>query len=263
MVSEFPLRPRARWGWGEPAHPELEALFAKGDDDYRAAVDGLVARVDALRAIPRHADPPRPCWDNEWWGGLDAAYHVDALATRAPTTYLEVGSGRSTMFARHTIEAGGLATRIVSIDPAPRAGIDALCDEVLRVPFEEVGDGVLDRVTSGDVVLIDGSHMATMGSDAVVALLEVLPRLPRGVLVGVDDIFLPFDYHPTWADRWYGEQYVLAAYLLGGGDGYQVRFPGLYVSRHQDLGERLDPVWQVVESRYGRTAGTLWLERPA
>ena len=146
--------------------------------------------------------------------------------------------------------------------PSPRAEVDAICDEVVRSPLEDADPGVWDRLAPGDVVLIDGSHMATMGCDTVVALLEVVPRLPAGVLVGIDDVFLPFDYHPTWADRWYGEQYVLAAYLLGGGDGYEVAFPAMYATQHDELSATLEPLWPVIESRFGRVASSLWIERP-
>ena len=60
------------------------------------------------------------------------------LAGTDPATFLEVGSGNSTKFARRAIEDHGLRTRIVSIDPEPWAEIDGLCDEVLRAPAEEV-----------------------------------------------------------------------------------------------------------------------------
>jgi hypothetical protein len=262
MLSEYPLRPRARWGWGSPPHAALDALLAKGVERYAGVIDRLVALLPELSAIDRTASPPAPSWDNDWWAGLDAAVHVEALLGRRPATYLEVGSGCSTMFARHAVERAGLPTRIVSIDPSPRAEIDALCDEVVRSPLEEADPGVWDRLAPGDVVLVDGSHMATMGCDTVVALLEVVPRLPAGVLVGIDDVFLPFDYHPTWTDRWYGEQYVLAAYLLGGGDGYEVAFPAMYATRHGDLSATLEPLWPVIESRFGRVASSFWIERP-
>lgn len=55
-----------------------------------------------------------------------------ALAAGNPATYLEVGSGNSTRFARRAITVHGLRTRIVSIDPEPRAVVDELCDEVVR-----------------------------------------------------------------------------------------------------------------------------------
>ena len=59
------------------------------------------------------------------------------------------------------------------------------------------------------------------------------------------DIFLPYDYPQSFVARFYNEQYLLAAYLLGGPDD-EVRFPCYYVARHPkeskaflDLGLRL------------------------
>ena len=43
-----------------------------------------------------------------------------------------------------------LDTRIISIDPAPRAEVDAQCDEVLRMPLEDVPMDFFDTVTAED-----------------------------------------------------------------------------------------------------------------
>ena len=52
------------------------------------------------------------------------------------------------------------------------------------------------------------------------------------------DIMLPDDYPPEWADRFYSEQYVLAAYLLAEGDRLDVELPVHYVSRDPELSPR-------------------------
>jgi hypothetical protein len=103
--------------------------------------------------------------------------------------------------------------------------------------------------------------VALMNTDATVFLLELLPRLPAGVLVGVDDVFLPWDYPPQWAARVYGEQYLLAAFLLGGADGFSVRFPGWWLTRCSSLAQQFELLWPVIENRFGRLASSLWLER--
>ncbi len=108
---------------------------------------------------------------------------------------------------------------------------------------------------------MDGSHVALMNSDATVFLLELLPRLDRGVLVGIDDVFLPWDYPPTWTRRLYGEQYLLAAFLLGGAAGYTVRFPGWWIVECSELAAHFRALWPVVENRFGRHATSFWLER--
>jgi len=235
--------------------------MAEGEDRYAGVVHRLLERLPELAGVSRIAELPEPSWDNDYWGGVDAAVHMVELLDRNPATYLEIGSGYSTVLARHAISAHGLRTRIVSIDPLPRAEVDGLCDVAIRRPLEQVGSGVAEDLEPGDVVVIDGSHVALMGTDATVALLELVPRIPPGVLVGIDDVFLPWDYHPTWAGRYYSEQYVLAGFLLGGAGGWQITFPGLYVAMLSPLASRLEPLWKIVETHFGRVAGSIWMER--
>ena len=119
------------------------------------------------------------------------------LRSRRPATYLEIGSGNSTKFAARARQDGRLDTKIVSIDPSPRAEVDALCDEVIRSPFELADLSVLDRLVPGDIVFFDGSHRVFMNSDVAAFFLDAVPRLPAGVLIGVHDIYLPDDYEPA------------------------------------------------------------------
>jgi hypothetical protein len=262
IVPEYELHPRARYGWdGRPGLARLDAAF---DAWLVEHLDPLVDQLSELstwaRSVPRAA-PSGACWENDYWGSLDAVWQVVALRRRDPARYVEVGSGFSTLFARRAIEAFGLRTRITSIDPAPRREVDAACDEVIRTPLELTDLSAFEGLQAGDVVLVDGSHVVSMNSDAVAFFLDVLPALPSGVLVGIDDIYLPWDYHPSWVRRGYGEQYLLAAYLLGGADGDHIRFPGWVVARALADDPRLADLWPTVENRFGRLASSFWLER--
>ena len=62
------------------------------------------------------------------------------------------------------------------------------------------------------------------------------PALARAVGVPA-----PYDYGPEAAERYFAEQYLLAAYLLGGGGRMQLRLPNYYVSRHPALLDELRP----------------------
>jgi hypothetical protein len=265
LVPEYSLELRARWGWdGSPVLENLAELLESQSGAFGSAIDDVLELLEWARTVPRVAAAPgEPCWENDWWGTIDALFQCAALKRRDPPTYLEVGSGFSTLFARRAIEDFGLRTKIVSIDPAPRADVDRCCDEVVRRPFEQVADTVLERLGPGDLLLFDGSHVALMNSDATAFFLEILPRLPSGVLVGIDDIFLPWDYPPTWTGRVYGEQYLLAAFLLGGAAGFTTRFPGWWLVECSPLASRFEPLWPVVENRFGRHATSFWLERDA
>jgi hypothetical protein len=261
-VPEYPLTLRSRWGWGAPAIAGVAELLAAQASAYEPLIEDVCALLEWARGIPRRAgEDGGPAWENDYWGSVDALVQCAVLRRRDPATYLEIGSGFSTRFARRAITDFGLRTRIVSIDPAPRDDVDGLCDELRRQPLQEVEPTLFDGLEPGDLILLDGSHVSLMNCDATVFFLELLPRLPAGVVVGVDDIFLPWDYPPTWAGRMYGEQYLLAALLLGGASGLRVRFPGWWLVECSPLAPRLDPMWPVVENRFGRHATSFWLER--
>jgi hypothetical protein len=68
------------------------------------------------------------------------------VATNKPRTLIEVGSGNSTRFARRAIRDHSLNSQIISIDPQPRVEVTALCDEVIRLPLEQVDLQIFERL---------------------------------------------------------------------------------------------------------------------
>jgi Methyltransferase domain len=262
LVLDYPVRPRARYGWGAPLHPGLEALIRPGVDRYRVVLEGFLAhRADfASITLDSPAAPGDPQWSNTFIPGLDGVALYSFVADERPVTYMEVGSGNSTKFVRRAIRDHSPSTTIVSIDPHPRAEVDALCDEVVRLPVEDADLTVFDRLRAGDVLFVDNSHRAFQNSDATVMLTEVIPSLPAGVLVGIHDIFLPEDYPPQWADRYYSEQYLLAAWLLGGGGGCEVVLPAHYIRSIPELDTLCDPIWAAPAlATVQRHGGAFWL----
>ena len=105
---------------------------------------------------------------------------------------------------------------------------DALCDRVIRRPLESTDLSVFADLEARDLVFLDNSHRCFMNSDVTVFFTEILPSLPAGLVYGLHDIYLPNDYPPEWAERFYSEQYLLAAYLAGGADRDQVLAPLAY-----------------------------------
>lgn len=246
IALEYPVHPTPRWGHGNPVHPELDRRLAAGRERYAELLRGVLAFRDELLRIAREPDPldpAAPSWINGFLAGLDSALLYSLLRARAPRRYVEIGSGHSTRLARRAIGDGRLPTRILSIDPAPRAEIEAICDESVREPLEALAPGRFDDLEAGDVLFLDGSHRVFTNSDTVVFFLEVLPRLAPGVLVHVHDIFLPADYPPEWNDRFYSEQYLLAAWLLADRGGLEVLLPAAWVSGQPDLAGLLAPLW--------------------
>jgi Methyltransferase domain len=234
---------RPRYGYGRPPHPELAALVSRHDDDYRARLETIVGYTSELATIPLdQAGNIEPFWRNGWLPGLDGASIYVFLRELRPARYVEIGSGNSTKFAARARRQGELPTRITSIDPFPRAEIDELCDRVIREPLETMDLAVFSELREGDVVFLDSSHAAFMNSDVTVFFLDILPRLPAGVRVGIHDIYIPDDYPREAGEVGYAEQYLLACYMLGGALVTPV-LPGIYVSRHPELSQALAPLW--------------------
>src|SRR5579864_4022388 len=250
IFLDYPVEAIPRYGYGKPAHPELTQILARNDRQYSEWLSQFLSFSDALLAIPlqQPKDSIEPCRINDWLEGLDTIAIYGFAASRNAGKYIEIGSGYSTKVVHRAIEDRGLSTRITSIDPHPRAEIDRICDEVIRQPLEKCELKVFDSLASGDILFMDGSHRSFMNSDVTVFFLEILPRLKPGVLVHLHDIFLPEDYPPYWAYRFYphrywSEQYLLAASLLGGHAGYEVVLPNYYVSTAQDLASILSAFW--------------------
>jgi len=211
-------------------YPELEPLFRRAEPAFRqvlAALDrhpDIVGRFDGAR-------PPMPRWQQDWFPGLDAAAAYALVREARPTRIVEIGSGHSTRFLARAVIDGGLATEMLCIDPAPRADIAGLADELslrlLPTTLQQAGVEVLPALAAGDMLVIDSSHLALPGTDVDLLFGRVLPRLPAGVLVHVHDVFLPDGYPDSWAWRHYAEQMVVAAWLASG--GLRLRFASRWV----------------------------------
>jgi hypothetical protein len=260
---DYSVTPRPRWGeaWGLGQHEPLVNVVRSYDQETLASVETILGFKDALRAVPeQRMNDKDPYWINGWIPGWDGAALYGFTASRQPKRYVEVGSGNSTKFVRRAINDWKLKTTITSIDPYPRAEIDGLCDQIIRQPLESVGLELFGQLSQGDICFIDNSHRSFQNSDVTVSMLEILPRLKPGVLLGLHDIFLPDDYPQDWADRYYNEQYLLASYLLGGHLGTEIVLPAFDASRRPEFASRLNAIWDLPSlQKVERHGGGFWL----
>ncbi len=260
VVLDYPAS--ARPATGSRREGKLHDLVATGEPEYRRALELIGSFSDDLARIPlRSDDPSTPTWINDFLPGLDSSAIYAFVRSREPRTYFEVGSGTSTRFARRAIEDGSLETKIVSVDPSPRAEIDALCDQVIRSPLELADPAALAELEAGDIFFLDGSHRVFTNSDATIFFCDLLPKLAPGVLVGVHDVYLPDDYPEDISDRHYSEQYLLAALLLGEPDWLRLTLAADYVSKRPELAGTLNSLWERPELAGIETHGVgFWFE---
>jgi hypothetical protein len=262
QIGQYSYQCRPRWGFGTPTHPRLTAILERGRSGYARRLDALAELRPLFAAIPREAadDSPSPRWFNPWFTSLDALALCGMLVRHDPRLLIEIGSGNSTKFARHVIAARNLRTKIVSIDPQPRAEIDALCDEVIRAPAESVDQSLFSRLKPGDILFIDSSHRSLENSDVTALFLDVLPELAPGVIVHVHDVYLPYDYPAQAEGLMYNEQYLLAALLLGEASWLEPVLPCFFAAQDPRLSAHLAPVWEAIGTNaFPAPSNSFWL----
>ncbi len=263
---EYKVMPKPRYGHGKPPHPILNSIIDGGRAEYASLLKGFKKYETALHEIKdskEESNEDNPTWNNEYLPGLDIVALYSLISEFKPRNYIEVGSGNSTKVARKAIRDNKLSTKILSIDPFPRAQIDQLADEIIRKPFENMDDYkiLFDKLEAGDILFIDNSHRLFPNSDVMIFFLEILPCLKKDVVVHVHDIYLPYDYPQFMCDRFYNEQYMLAMALIANPAKYKILLPNYFVSQDNELSGILEAFWSHKNlNNVERHGGSFWFK---
>jgi len=180
---------------------------------------------------------------NGSFGLVSAAVLHCMIRHFAPRVIIEVGSGFSTYVgARASLKnkTDGQATRFIAIEPHPHSvlekGFPGL-SQLIPKNVEEVPIDFFAQLEEGDILFIDSSHVVRMGGDVIFLYLEILPRLKKGVIVHIHDIFFPKNYPEDWViqqRRFWNEQYLLQAFLTFN-ERFKILWSGSYLYlKHKD-----------------------------
>ena len=264
LFLDYPVDFAPRYGQGKPPHSELYNIINEHRDEYQDFLEQILQFKDVFFQIKdarQTIDKVQPAWNNGFLPGLDIVSLYTMLAVHRPQKYIEIGSGNSTKVAHKAKKEQQLTTQIVSIDPQPRTEIDQLADLVIRQAFETAQYPIVEQLEAKDILFIDNSHRILPNSDSTVFFLEVLPRLKKGVIVHIHDIYLPYDYPQFMCDRFYSEQYALAAFLLANPHKYRPILPNYFISEDTGLAASLAPLWQHPNTQnVEQHGGSFWLQ---
>src|SRR4030095_14584076 len=103
------------------------------------------------------------------------------------------------------------------IEPCPERLIGLLTEEDMeRVrietnPVQRVDPTIFDSLEANDILFIDSSHIAKIGSDLLYIIFYVIPSLKKGVIIHFHDVLWPFEYPEKWLQegRAWNEAYFL------------------------------------------------------
>ena len=141
------------------------------------------------------------CWDNPAFDGGDASLLYGMIRLFRPQRIIEIGSGWSTLIGLRALQMND-AGEYLCIEPYPNLDIQSLQSKgaitLDRRRVQDVPISVFERLQANDILFIDSTHVAQIGSDVSHEILQIVPRQAPGVLVHLHDIFLPFEIPKDW-----------------------------------------------------------------
>lgn len=184
-----------------------------------------------------------------------------------PKKVLEIGSGNSTYLSAQAIlknkDENGHECELIAVEPYPndvlKTGFPGL-SELVPKKIQDLPLSEFSRLEENDILFIDSSHVLKIGSDVQYEILEILPRLDKGVIVHIHDIFLPAEYPKDWTlkhYRFWTEQYLLQAFLTFN-DSFEIIWAGSYM--HLKHPDKLEAAFTSYE-RNERWPGSFWLKK--
>jgi predicted O-methyltransferase YrrM len=207
-------------------YPEMEALCAQSA--YREFLDDMSRYAVELTALDD--GPTDPVLGRGMFPAIDGVATYAAIRKFRPKRIVEIGSGDSTYFLAYGVKKNGFGS-VTCIDPKPRRAIEDLGVMFQARMLTAADCALADELEQNDILFIDSSHIMLPGMDVDIQFNRLFPRLNRGVLVHLHDIFLPDDYPPHWRSRHYTEQNALIGWIYS--KYFELIWPGQYVlTRH-------------------------------
>lgn len=161
--------------------------------------------------------------NNKSFESVDGESYYCMIRHFKPRRIIEVGSGYSTFVGTQAViknkDEYGIDCEYVAIDPYPNKTIEKGfpgLSRVVKSKVEDVDFSTFLNLGENDILFIDSSHVLAIGNDVHYLYSEVLPRLKKGVLIHVHDIFLPSNYPKNWVLEkhiFWNEEYLLQAFL--------------------------------------------------
>jgi Methyltransferase domain len=181
--------------------------------------------------------------NNPAFNSVDAWALAATILHYQPKRIIEIGSGYSSALTMDTnTEAFGGNISITFVEPYPQLLRSLMKPEdlerykIYESKVQDVDINLYSMLEENDILFIDSTHVAKAGSDVLHEFFEILPRLKRGVIVHIHDIYFPFEYPESWffdENRSWNEAYLLRAFLMNSNRYKIILWPHYLVLHHR------------------------------
>jgi len=158
---------------------------------------------------------------NQFFEYGDAEIYYQLIRHIKPKNILEIGSGQSTLVALEAIKKNRIInkvnTKITCVEPYENIWLNSLDIKILRKKIEDVDKSYYLNLKKGDILFVDTSHIIRPQGDVLKIFFEIIPKLKKGVIIHIHDIFTPKDYPEKWLineHRFWNEQYLVEALMM-------------------------------------------------
>jgi methyltransferase family protein len=191
------------------------------------------------------------------FGPIVADFLYAFMRQHRPSRIIQIGGGVCTSICLAAARDAGYEPSITCIDPYPTdflAEMDRAGQiQLVQSPVELLNLDLFTALAAGDLLFVDSTHTLGPAGEVTRIILEILPRLSRGVFVHFHDIWFPYDFDPRIMDRtfFWHETSMLLAFLCGN-DRFCIRasLSLLHHERQAALG-RLFPRYQPMQIERG------------
>ena len=158
--------------------------------------------------------------ENNFFMGGDADIYYQMIRHFKPKNIIEIGSGYSSLVASEAIDYNlkidGFKSTLTCVEPFENKWLENNGINVIREKIEDLAPELLEKLNENDILFVDSSHVVKPQGDILKIYLEIFPKLSKGVIIHIHDIFTPRDYPSKWLkeeNRFYNEQYLFEAIM--------------------------------------------------
>jgi hypothetical protein len=234
-------------------------------------VEDQINLIDQLKQSygehPFSAEPSavrRYYFENDFFSYSDAIFLYCMIRFAQPKRIIEIGSGFSSFVMLDTNELFfDNRIQLMFIEPyddrlrSRMRDNDLTLAELIPRRVQEVEFARFEGLAAGDILFVDSSHVAKVGSDVNHIVFEILPRVSQGVFVHFHDMFFPFEYPKEWMEegRFWNEDYLLRAFLQYN-SAFKIRIWNQFLAAHYP-----DKLRECMPLCMKNTGASLWLQR--